>query len=188
MRLACGLGAALALLLLVGAAPLTAQTVRVELRAGAAVGNLSEADAGLDILPEPAYAAVLEVEPVADLAGYVGFTRSSFGCEEGFCEGRDVTVTSQGLVLGGRWSPRWVWLRAGLAYQGVDVEGEGASDSGDAGLGVDLGAGVALDIGRGVELRPGITYLRHQANTDLGDGHVALLTLQIGFAAEVANF
>ena len=184
------LAAPLAILVLagLGAAPLTAQAVRVELRAGAAVGNYTGTDAGLDVLPEPAYAAVLEVEPVEDLAAYVAFTRSGFGCEEGWCVDQDVSLTSQGLTLGGRWSPHWVWMRAGLAVQELDIEARDGSESSDTGLGFDLGAGIALDLGRGVELRPGVTYLRHEAATELGDGHVALLALHVGLAVEVARF
>ncbi|MFW6331325.1 MAG: hypothetical protein ACOC3J_06335, partial [Gemmatimonadota bacterium] len=132
-----------------------------------------------------ALAALVEVRPVDWLAGYAGFTRASFGCEEGFCADRDVSLTSQGLVLGARWLPGTIWARAGLALQALDVDARGADDRFDPGLGFELAGGVELDLGRSWRLRPGVTYLRHAASTDLGDGHVGLYALEVGVAVAI---
>lgn len=180
---------AAALSLLAGeAGEAAAQAVTVELMGGGAVGNYTDTDAGLDLVPGPAFGVLLEVEPAPSLAAYAGFTRSSFGCEEGFCSGRDVRMTSQGVVLGARWSPGLPWVRAGLALQGLTVRGEGADERFDPGLGFELAGGLEFPIWERFHVRPGITWLRHDASTDLGTGHVSLLALQVGVAMEVASF
>lgn len=181
-----------ALLLVLGAvlvpAGAGAQQVKVELKAGAAVGNYTDTGAGLDVIPGPSFGALVELWPAETLAGYAGFTRSSFGCEEGFCTDRDVSLTSQGLVMGGRWSPGLPWVRAGLAVQALDIEATGAGERFDPGLGVELAAGLEFAIAEQFRVRPGLTYLRHRASTELGEGHVALLALELGVAAEIYGF
>lgn len=183
-----GVGMLLAVALLALPPSAAAQQVKVELRAGAAVGNFSETDANLDLLPRPTYAAAVELWPTETLAAYASFNRSSFGCEEGFCTDRDVSLTSQGVVIGGRWAPGLAWVRAGLAVQSLDVRATGASESSEPGLGFELGAGVEFPVGDLFRLRPGVTYLRHGASTDLGDGHAALLALEVGVAVELRSF
>lgn len=165
-----------------------AQAVRAELSAGVAVGNYTSSEAGLDLLPRPAFGALVEVWPARTLAGYVGFTRSTFGCNEGFCTGRDVSMTSQGLVAGARWSPGIPWARVGLAVQGLTIRGGGSDESSDVGLGVEAAVGVELPAWRQFRLRPGVRYLRHNASTNMGEGHVALLALDVGVAMDVASF
>lgn len=175
-------GALLAAALLVGAAPVSAQRFAVELRAGAAVGNYTATQAGLDLLPAPAFGATVEARLTPSVAAYAGITRSSFGCEEGFCVNRDVVLTSQGAVLGVRWAPGLLWARAGLAVQSLSVASIAPDETSDLGIGWDLGAGVEVPVGRAFRIRPGITYLRHGAATSDGDGHVALLALELGVA------
>lgn len=165
-----------------------AQALRVELNGGAAIGNYTSSEAGLDVLPRPAYGVLVELWPTATLAGYAGFTRSTFGCNEGFCTDRDVSMTSQGVVVGARWAPGLPWVRAGLAVQGLTVQGEGGDDTADPGLGVEVAAGLDLPVWGQFRVRPGIRYLRHDASTDLGDGHVAMLALMVGVSMDIATF
>lgn len=164
------------------------QVLRVELRAGAAVGNYSETDAGLDIVPGPTFGGSLELWPTETLAAYVGLNRSSFGCEEALCTGRDVSLTSQGVVVGGRWSPGLPWVRAGLALQTLDIMATNEDDSSDPGLGVELAAGLDIPVWDALRIRPGLTYLRHATSTDRGDGHVGLFALEIGGSVVLHSF
>lgn len=172
----------------VSPAPAAAQQVIVELLGGAAIGNYTDTDAGLDVVPGPAFGVLLELRPTETLAGYAGFTRSSFGCEEGFCSGRDVSMTSQGIVLGGRWAPGIPWVRAGLAFQGLTLRAEGPDSRFDPGPGFEVAAGVEVPLWRQIRVRPGVTWLRHDASTELGGGHVSLLAFQVGVAMGVAAF
>lgn len=175
-----GTRAAVALLTALVPAAASAQQLAVELRAGASVGNYTETAAGLELLPAPSFAVVLETGLTGSLSGYAGFTRSTFGCEEGFCADRDVSLTSQGLILGGRWDGGLPWVRAGLAVQSLRLSAEAQAETSDPGVGWDLAAGVTLPVGRRLRLRPGLTYLRHEAATGQGDGHVAVLALEVG--------
>ncbi|NIP83028.1 MAG: outer membrane beta-barrel protein [Gemmatimonadetes bacterium] len=178
------LAAALALAL---AAPACAQRLALELTAGAAVGRYSETGAGLELLPGPSFGATLEAEVSESLAAYAGYVRSSFGCEEGFCADRDVTLTSQGAVLGGRWSAGLPWVRAGVTLQSLDVDAAGAGESTDAALGWDLGAGIQLAVGGRTRIRPGVAYRRHGASTDRSDGHAGVLALHVGVAVALGG-
>lgn len=179
--------AALALAGLVSA-PVAGQRLALEVKGGGAVGNYTAARSGLDVLPGPVFGAALEVWATPSVAGYVGFTRSSFGCEEGFCINRDVSYTTQGLTVGARWSPGLPWARAGLVFQGLDIEArEGGGTSGPA-LGIELAGGAEITVGDRVGLRPGLAYVRHGASTDLGDGHVAMLALEFSVVIGVAQF
>lgn len=163
-----------------------AQTVAVELRAGAAVGNYSETAAGLEWAPGPSLGleAQLALTPVVDV--YAGFTRSSFGCEAGFCTEQAATLTAQGVTAGARWAGGLPWIRAGLAWQSLDLDAVAGSGSGDAGLGFDLGAGIEVGLGRTFLIRPGLTYRRVGTTLDADDGHVATFALEIGVAASLS--
>jgi hypothetical protein len=170
-----------------GPAPGAAQRFTVELAAGPAVGNYSETGAGLELEAGPAFTALVEARLQESITGYIGFTRSSFGCVEGFCIDRDVTLTSQGVVLGGRWAPGLPWVRAGVTVQALDVDAVGASESADAGFGWDLGAGLDIRVHGPIRVRPGLTYPHHGASTDLGDGHVAIFAFQLGVAVRLGS-
>lgn len=159
-----------------------AQRFGLEVRGGAAVGGYTATAAGLDVLPALAFGAVLETRVSGPFSAYLGFTRSSFGCEEGFCADRDVSLTSQGLVAGARWGPGLPWLRAGLAFQSLRLTADDQEETSDVGVGWDLAGGLEIPVTDRFRLRPGLTYLRHAAATDQGDGHVALLALELGVA------
>lgn len=169
------------------ASPASGQELTLELAAGAAVGNLTEAEAGLELVPGPALGAIVDVGVAPGLAAYLGYTRSSFGCEEGFCAGRDATVTSHGAVAGARWGRGLPWARAGLALQSARVDALGSEEGGrDFGLGFEAAAGVELEVA-GVRVRPGVRWLRHDASTAQGDAHVTVLELAVGIAFGVGS-
>lgn len=180
-KLRGGILLAAALFVAGAASPAAGQRLDLELRAGGAVGNYTATDAGLEFVPGPSFGALVEVGLTGPVSGYVGFTRSTFGCDEALCTGRDVTLTSQGLVLGARWTEGLFWGRAGLSLQALNVTSEVQDETSDPGIGWDLGVGAQIPLGRGVRLRPGLSYLRHDAPTDV-DGHVAVLGLEIGVA------
>lgn len=172
---------------LAAASPAAAQRVAVELSGGGAVGNYTETGAGLDLVPGPAFGARVELWATPTLAGYAGFTRATFGCEEGICTGRDLSLTSQGLVAGAHWSPGIPWVRAGLAVQTLTIRDPQVDESFDPGLGFEAAAGVDLPLWGRFRVRPAVLWLRH-ASTELGEGHVSLLSLQLGVATELARF
>ena len=84
--IAVALGAALA------HAPAAGQT-HAELRGGLTVGNHTATLAGLDIAPALSFEALLIQQVTPRLSVYGGYLRTAFGCEEGFCLDRDLTVT-----------------------------------------------------------------------------------------------
>lgn len=175
----------MAVLLVVAAAwasPASAQRYTVELKAGAAVGNYTDTGAGLELLPRPSFGALVDVAVSERFTGYLGVTRSSFGCEEGFCATRDHSFTSQGLIAGARFAPGLFWGRAGLAVQWLRVTSDAVAETRGPGVGWDLAAGVEVPVGRGFVIRPGLTYLRHGAATDTSAEHVAVLALEVGVA------
>jgi hypothetical protein len=159
-----------------------AQRFGLEVRGGGAVGSYTATAAGLDVIPALSFGAALETRVSGPFSAYVGLSRSSFGCEEGFCAGRDVSLTSQGLVAGARWGPGLPWIRAGLALQNLRLTADGEEETSDLGVGWDLAGGIDVTLADRFHLRPGLTYLRHAAATVQGDGHVALLALELGVA------
>lgn len=171
----------------IGPAPAAAQELVVELRGGAAVGSYTGTGAGLDPLPEAAFGGTIEYWPAPWGAAYVSFTRASFGCEDGFCTDRDVTLTSQGLVVGGRWARGALWARGGLALHGLRIQARDVDVRLDQAPGLELGAGLELPLG-GALLRPGLTYLRHGAEDAGVAGHAAVLAAQLGVAVRVPRF
>ncbi len=183
-------GVAAALLTGLTALPASAQQVLVEVRAGAAVGRYTETGAGLELLPRPSFGATVQVRALETLSGYATFTRSSFGCEESLCTDRDVALTSQGLLVGGRWEPvpSWSvrpWVRAGVGVLTLDVDAEGGSETTDPGPGFEAGAGLEFQVGERFRIRPGLFYLRHTTSTDAGDGHAAVMAFHVGLAVPV---
>ncbi len=172
----------------IATAPAAAQRVEVEIRAGAAVGNYSETGAGLELVPGPSFGAAVELWPRETLATYLGINRSSFGCEEGFCEGGDVSITSQGVVLGGRWAPGLPWVRAGVALQWLHLESASADEQFDPGLGFEAAAGLQWVVSDRLSIRPGVTYRRHAVSTDGGDHHAGVFALEVGGSMELRGF
>jgi hypothetical protein len=164
------------------AAPASTQQIGTELRVGAAVGNYTGTDAGLDLVPAPSFAATVELGLTRSLGFYAGINRSSFGCNEALCATQDVLLTSQGVTAGGRYALGPGWVRAGLAFLQLQVDSDVDTETADFGIGWDLGAGLDFPVGRGFRVRPGITYVRHSAVTPTEDGHAAILAFEVGVA------
>lgn len=136
-----------------------AQQLAVELRGGAAVGNHIPASAGLETLPGPSFSGAVEFTAVPMLSVYVGYVRSAFGCEEGFCRGQDVTFTASGFSGGARIHlPGLPWARVGLVQQSVAAKTESASTDEGSSIGAELGLGGTVPISRQFSLLPGLTY------------------------------
>jgi len=166
-----------AALLLGSAGSLSAQ-LSVELRGGAAIGNHAPAAAGLETIPGPSASASLDIHVRSGVHAYAGYTYASFGCEDGFCTGQTVTLTSSGFGGGVRFQPgRLVWVRLGLLYHGTEVESEAGVSEVDPSLGYDLGAGLAIPLYSGVELVGGVAYRSHtesESRTSVVVGEVGL--------------
>lgn len=169
-------GTLTAVCLMALAGPLAAQT-GIELRGGVAVGNHTGTAAGLDMLPKPSFDALLVRGLKPGLGLYGGFARTAFGCEEGFCLDRDLTVVGTHGVLGAEISRSIVWLRAGLMFGSTKVGSEG--EASDPGLGVQGALGLAVGSGR-VRFLPGVSFRRFAASSSLADDHVTALTADLG--------
>lgn len=156
--------------------PAAAQT-RAELRAGYTVGSHSGTAAGLDMAPALSYEALV-VRPITPLLSvYGGYTRTTFGCEEGFCQDRDLTVTGSHAVLGAEARKAWAWLRLGLLVGKMEVGGEGESP--DLGPGVHVGAGITLGSGL-LSFRPGVSYRWMGASTPSSSDHAVAVAGELG--------
>jgi hypothetical protein len=164
------------------AAPAQAQlrVLGVEVRGGAAAGNYAAAASDFELLPQPSFGATLSYA-VTELVGvYAGYSRNSFGCETGFCAGRDVSFTSQGVDAGVRLSLPVVagpWVSAGIVSHSLDSDSDGTLETSTSGLGFSAGAGVELRLGRRLSVTPGVRYVRYGA---AGDDGVAMLVGDVG--------
>ena len=153
----------------------------IEVRGAAAVGAYEVTGAGLQTVPGPAFGATLgyAVRPTVEV--FAGYSRATFGCDEGFCAGVEPTFTSAGAEAGARVElPARLWVRGGLALQSLAVDAENADDSSDAALGVKVGAGFAFPLGRRISITPGFDYTRFTTNLDGGDDGVGVLTGGVG--------
>lgn len=169
------------------AVPAQAQRgLALEVRGGASAGNYAGAASDFEMAPEPSFGASASYG-VTDLLGvYAGYSRSSFGCGTGFCEGRGMTFTSQGVDAGVQVSLPVVagpWLRAGLVSHSLDFDSdpddgtEGSSGEEASGLGFSAGAGLQLRLGRRLSITPGVRYVRYGA---AGDDGVAMVVGDVG--------
>lgn len=156
-----------------------AQGLAVEARAGAAIGSYSATAAGLETVPDLSMGAAVEVSVAWGLAASLAYGRSAFGCEDGFCDGREVRVTSHGVALGVTWTRSLVWARAAALYHGVVLAGLGGRESVGSGLGFEFAAGLAL-AGRGpLRWRPGLVIRRHSVSAPDGDAHAAVIAFEL---------
>lgn len=160
------LPAAFALAMVV-VAPVSGQ-VAVEVRVGGAVGNHAPAAAGLEMHPGLSLAGSLEYTPRPYGSVYATFSRASFGCEEGFCDGAPATITTQGFGAGVRahpWPAPLPWFRAGALFYGSTVSTSSGEESTGFAPGVELGAGTTIPFAGRFGLLPGI-YLRSQPGAE----------------------
>lgn len=110
---------------------------------------------------------------------YGGYARTAFGCEEGFCLDRDLTVTGNHGVLGAEARKAWAWLRLGVLFGKTEVGTEGESP--DMGAGLHLGAGFTLGSSR-FRFLPGISYRWLSANTPTSSDHAVAVAVDLGMA------
>jgi hypothetical protein len=167
-----------------------AQGFTAELRAGAAVGEVTAALSGPQYQPGAAVFASAAWAPVPYVAGFVEYGQGQFGCRDGFCQGNDVRFTSRGAQAGVQLSLDPLWVRAGVVRRTLRSHwGTGAGrqqDDGGAGTGAEAGAGVAFHLPRallpGVSLAPGVRYARHGGvmGAEGREGNVATITADLG--------
>jgi hypothetical protein len=171
----------LGVLLLHGAA---AGQTNVEIRGGLAVGSHTGTAAGLDFAPSLSYQALVLRQMAPGLSVYGGYVHTAFGCEEGFCLDRDLTVVGNHAALGvevRRGSP---WLRLGFLFGATEVGTEGEAP--DAGAGVHVGGGFTIGSGR-VRFLPGVSYRWLTANTPSSSDHAVALALDLGVGIRLGS-
>ena len=157
----------------------------VEVRGGVSVGNHSESAAALELTPEPSFDVVLKTEIISTLSVFGGYYRTAFGCVEGFCTGRDITVVGNHGAVGALWVPdipqlpMGPWIRAGLLMGTTRAGTEG--DPPDIGFGFEFGAGLQRRFGR-VQAFPGVSYRYLTANTPSSSAYAVALSAHLGIA------
>lgn len=148
----------LAILMLLAPVVAGAQ-VSGELRAGGAIGNHAPAAAGLETIPGLSLSGTALFMPRPWLAAYASVARSTFGCEEGFCSGRDVSVRTMSLGAGVRVYPlAWAWLQAGAINLSATVSASGSEEPSTGALGYEAGAGLRFPMGPRMALVPAVLY------------------------------
>lgn len=149
---------ATAVLLLLVPVPLRGQ-LAVELRGGGAVGNHVPAASGFEAIPGPSWSLSVLASPLPWASLYLGYSRSEFGCNRGFCTGQSARITSEGWGGGVRVHPlSWIWVGGGGRFLATAVEVSTGRGKADATIAYETGAGLSLPIVRGVRLTPGIVY------------------------------
>ncbi|MXX36331.1 MAG: hypothetical protein F4107_10255 [Gemmatimonadetes bacterium] len=159
--------------------------VGVEVRGGMSVGNHSESAAEMELVYKPSFDFVVRSEVIPTLWAFGGYYRTAFGCEEGFCVGRDITIAGNHGALGVEWVPRSAqlaagpWLRGGILVGTTRAGTEG--DPPDIGIGLDLGVGLDWDFGLW-SARPGVSYRYLMANTPSSSAYAIALSGHLGIA------
>ncbi|MXW55893.1 MAG: hypothetical protein F4Z59_04180, partial [Gemmatimonadales bacterium] len=75
-----------------------AAQMSVDVRSGLTVGNHTATAAGLEWAPALSYEIRIARRLHPQVAVAAGYVRTSFGCREGFCRGREPTVTGNHAV------------------------------------------------------------------------------------------
>lgn len=182
-RGAWGTLVATALAATVLAAPLRGQT-RVEVRGGVTVGSHTATAAALEMKPALSWAALVTHRLRPRLGLFGGYLRTAFGCEEGFCTGRELTVVGNHGVVGVQASAGPAWARGGLLFGTTEVGTEGEAP--DAGPGFLGAVGVSLGAGR-VRLEPGLTLRWMSADTPSRSDHAVGVGADVGVSVRVGG-
>lgn len=167
--------------LLAGAAEAQSRGWSVEARIGAAVGNYGGAASELELLPGSAWGASVSIEPVQHVSVFAGYSRAAFGCETGFCAGRDVDFASHGMDAGVRLAlpvapAAGPWVSAAVVRRALSVQVDGAEGDDASGWGFSAGAGLELRLNDHLSATPGARYVRHGAGGD----DAALVVADVG--------
>lgn len=155
----------------------------VEVRAGMSIGSHSASAAALEIVPKPSFDVVVKSEVIPTVSAFGGYYMTAFGCEEGFCTKRDLSVVGNHVALGAQWAPHLPrllfqpWVRAGVLYGTTEAGTEGESPS--AGIGADFGVGLEASVGR-IFVLPGVSYRYLSANTESSTAEAVALSFHLG--------
>ncbi len=174
--------AVLAVAMLLPAA-LGAQT-QAEVRGGLTVGSHSASAAALDIAPAVSFDVVIKRQVTPSIAVFGGFFRTAFGCEEGFCKDRNLTIVGTHGALGGEWGMGSAWLRGGVLFGSTRVGTEG--EPAEPGVGAHAAAGLNIGIGR-LRFLPGVSYRWMSAATATSTDHAIALALDLGFGIQLGG-
>jgi len=155
---------------------LAAQTI-VEAWGGLAVGSHTATAAGLDLAPRPSFQALVFREMTPRVGLFGGYSHTAFGCEEGFCLDRDLTVTGRHGIVGVELGRDGPWLRLGLLLGTVEVGSEG--EASDLGPGAQVSVGLTLGSSR-VRFLPALSYRWLSAGSGVGAAHAVALALELG--------
>lgn len=153
----------------------------VEVRSGLTVGNHTSTAAGLEWAPALSHEIRIARRLRPQVAVSVGYVRTAFGCREGFCRGREPTVSGQHATLGAELSQGWLWGRVGVLYGTTRVGTEGEASK--AGPGLEAGAGFRLRFGR-LSVGPGLSWRRMSADTPSRADHAVALGFDLGVGFE----
>ena len=166
--------------ILLGGDGARAQT-SAEVRSGLTVGNHTSTAAGLEWAPALSHEIRFARRLRPRIAISAGYVRTAFGCREGFCRGREPTVTGQHAVLGAELSQGWLWGRVGVLYGTARVGTDGEAPR--AGPGLEAGAGLRIRFGR-LRVGPGLSWRRMSANTASSNDHAVALGFDLGVGFE----
>ena len=164
-------------------AALGAQT-QAEVRGGLTVGSHSASAAALDIAPAVSFDVVIKRQVTPSIAVFGGFFRTAFGCEEGFCKDRNLTIVGNHGALGGEWGMGSAWLRGGVLFGSTRVGTEG--EPAEMGVGAHAAAGLNIGIGR-LRFLPGVSYRWMSAATATSTDHAIALALDLGFGIQLGG-
>jgi len=163
--------------------PAAGQT-HAEFRGGLTVGSHTATVAGLDVAPKLSYEVLIMRRMAPRLSVYGGYVRTAFGCEEGFCLDRDLTVTGSHGVLGAEVRAGGAWLRLGVLFGVTEVGREG--EPADLGPGIHAGAGFTFGSGR-VRFSPGLSYRWLSAKTPSSSDHAVAVTMDFGVGIRLGS-
>ncbi len=164
-------------------AALGAQT-QAEVRGGLTVGSHSASAAALDIAPAVSFDVVIKRQVTPSIAVFGGFFRTAFGCEQGFCKDRNLTIVGNHGALGGEWGMGSAWLRGGVLFGSTRVGTEG--EPAEMGVGAHAAAGLNIGIGR-LRFLPGVSYRWMSAATATSTDHAIALALDLGFGIRLGG-
>jgi len=157
---------------------------QAEVRGGLTVGSISGSAAALDIAPLLSYDVIVKRQVMPSVSVFGGFFRTAFGCEEGFCTGRDITVVGNHGALGAEWGGGLPWVRLGALFGTTRAGTEGEAP--EAGVGIHAAAGLNVGSGR-LRFLPGVSYRWLSANTPSSTDHAVALALDLGFGIAIGG-
>jgi hypothetical protein len=153
----------------------------IEVRNGLTIGSHTATGAGLEVEPAYSFEVLAARRFGSSMSVYGGYSRTKFGCAEGFCSGRDVKVTGSHATVGLELR-KGPWVRFGLLFGTTRVGTQG--DAAEAGLGFRAGTGFAFGMRR-LRIRPGISYSWMSANTSSRKDHAIAVSLELGVGIPV---